>query len=187
MVFVERSTRAQKHRRYHYRHSRCPYAPQVRSFSCCRMSVAALDRAYGNKPTATRLADIVLLIVAVVLAALLAYRGVEPTSFLGGLWIGGTLIQLYFHRFHEPLDDEQAPPPVVSPIKMMSYAIQAKPNRPPEWFGENIRRIASRLKQETSARVALCSLSPQTTLECLLVARASVDKPAIQKRRSYRS
>jgi len=57
----------------------------------------------------------------------------------------------------------------------------------PEWFGENIRRIASRLKQETSARVALCSLSPQTTLECLLVARASVDKPAIQKRRSYRS
>jgi len=30
----------------------------------------------------------------------------------------------------------------------------------PEWFGENIRRIASRLKQEASARVALCSLSP---------------------------
>lgn len=91
---------------------------------------AALDRAYGNKPTATRLADIALLTMAVVLAALLLYKGIEATSFLGGLWIGGTLIQLYFHRFHEPLDEKHAPPPVVSPIKMMSYAIQANPTRP---------------------------------------------------------
>jgi hypothetical protein len=29
-----------------------------------------------------------------------------------------------------------------------------------EWFGENIQSIASRLKRETSARVALCSLPP---------------------------
>src|SRR5258708_20210518 len=43
---------------------------------------AALDRAYGNRSTATRLADIVLLIVAVVLAALLAFRGVKPQPFL---------------------------------------------------------------------------------------------------------
>jgi hypothetical protein len=51
-------------------------------------------------------------------------------SFLGGLWIGATLIQLYFHRFHEPLLPSQMPPPAVSPIKMMSYAIQAAPARP---------------------------------------------------------
>jgi hypothetical protein len=91
---------------------------------------AALDRAYGNKPTATRVADIVLLSVAVVLAALLLVTGIDATSFLGGLWIGGTLIQLYFHRFHLPLNEKQAPQSVVSPIKMMSYAIQAAPGRP---------------------------------------------------------
>ncbi len=90
---------------------------------------AALDQAYGNKPTATRTADIVLLTMAIVLAALLWYHGIEATSFLGGLWIGGTLIQLYFHRFHEPIDDKHAPPPAVSPIKTMSYAIQANPSR----------------------------------------------------------
>jgi hypothetical protein len=37
---------------------------------------------------------------------------------------------MVLHRFHEPLGDKHAPPPVVSPIKMMSYAIQAKPSRP---------------------------------------------------------
>ena len=30
----------------------------------------------------------------------------------------------------------------------------------PDWFAENIRGIASRLKQETSAKIALCSLAP---------------------------
>jgi hypothetical protein len=32
--------------------------------------------------------------------------------------------------FHAPLAPERAPPPVVSPIKMMSYAIQDSPWRP---------------------------------------------------------
>jgi hypothetical protein len=91
---------------------------------------AALDKAYGDKPTATRVADIVLLGMTVALAVLVLWRGIEAVSFLSGLWIGATLIQLYFHRFHEPLAPEHAPPPLVSPIKMMSYAIQANPKRP---------------------------------------------------------
>src|SRR5215211_2344918 len=67
---------------------------------------AALDRAYGDRPTATRVSDAVLLTVTLVLAGLLAWRGTEPASLLGGFWLGATLVQLYFHRFHAPLGPE---------------------------------------------------------------------------------
>ena len=90
---------------------------------------AALDRAYGDRPTATRISDLVLLVLTIVVAALLAWRAADPVAVLGGFWIGGTLVQLYFHRFHVPLAPDHAPPPVVSPIKTMSYAIQAAPGR----------------------------------------------------------
>jgi hypothetical protein len=89
----------------------------------------ALDRAYGDKPSATRTADAVLLTAVIVIAGLILWRGIDPVSFLAGLWIGVSFIQLYFHRFHEPLLPSQMPPAIVSPIKMMSYAIQAAPSR----------------------------------------------------------
>src|ERR1700737_3914403 len=38
--------------------------------------------------------------------------------------------QLYFHEFHAPVAQDRAAPPVVSPIKSMSYAIQDSPWRP---------------------------------------------------------
>ena len=91
---------------------------------------AALDKSYGDKPSATTLADIVLLIFTIVLAGLLLWRGVEAVSFLGGIWIGATLIQLYFHQFQVPVKSDRAAPPVASPIKEMSYAIQDSPWRP---------------------------------------------------------
>ncbi|MGA9374544.1 MAG: hypothetical protein WBV64_05865 [Mycobacterium sp.] len=90
----------------------------------------ALDKSYGDKPSATATSDWILLGFTVVLSALLLWRGVEAISFLGGLWIGATLIQLYFHRFHHPVPPEQAAPPQTSPLKEMSYAIQAAPWRP---------------------------------------------------------
>jgi hypothetical protein len=91
---------------------------------------AALDRSYGDKPSATSTSDWIVLGFTVVLAALLLWRGVEAVSFLAGLWIGATLIQLYFHRFHEAVPAENAAPPETSPLKEMSYAIQASPWRP---------------------------------------------------------
>lgn len=91
---------------------------------------AALDKSYGDRPSATSTSDWVLLGITVVLAAVLIWRGVEAASFLGGLWIGSTLIQLYFHRFHTPVPAGQAAPPQTSPLKEMSYAIQATPWRP---------------------------------------------------------
>jgi hypothetical protein len=91
---------------------------------------AALDKSYGDKPSATATTDIVLLLFTIVLAGLMLWRGVEAVSFLGGLWIGATLIQLYFHEFHVPVPQDRRAPPVVSPIKSMSYAIQDSPWRP---------------------------------------------------------
>ena len=91
---------------------------------------AALDRSYGEKPSATNTSDWITLGFTVILCGLLLWRGVEAVSFLGGLWIGATLIQLYFHRFHEPVPADRAAPPQTSPLKEMSYAIQAAPWRP---------------------------------------------------------
>jgi hypothetical protein len=95
-----------------------------------RRRKAALDKSYGPKPSATTRSDIALLIFTIAVAALLLWRGVEAVSFLGGLWIGATLVQLYFHRFHVPVDADRAAPPTSSPIKEMSYAIQDAPWRP---------------------------------------------------------
>ena len=67
---------------------------------------------------------------SIAVAGLMLWRGIEAVSFLGGLWIGATLIQLYFHEFHVPVPQDRAAPPVVSPIKSMSYAIQDSPWRP---------------------------------------------------------
>jgi hypothetical protein len=91
---------------------------------------AALDKSYGDKPSATITSDTVMLLFTIALTGLLWWRGVEAVSFLGGVWIGATLIQLYFHEFHAPVDQDRAAPPVVSPIKSMSYAIQDSPWRP---------------------------------------------------------
>lgn len=91
---------------------------------------AALDKSYGTNLSATAVSDSVTLLVVAGLASLLFAAGVAPVSFLTGLWIGATLIQLYFHRFHQPLPADKAPPPPSGPIKLMSYAIQADPWRP---------------------------------------------------------
>ena len=91
---------------------------------------ALLDKQYGDKASATTTSDRVLMVFTVMVAALLLWRGVEAVSFLGGLWIGATVIQLYFHQFHRPVPPQRAAPPQTSPLKEMSYAIQDAPWRP---------------------------------------------------------
>ena len=90
---------------------------------------AALDKSYGGRAYATRIADLVLLGLVIVLgAAVLAAKG-EPISFLGGLFVGATLIQLFFHAFHAAVPAEREAPAPNSPLKRMSYAIQDRPAR----------------------------------------------------------
>lgn len=89
----------------------------------------ALDRAYAARTSATRIGDEFLLLLCLLIVALLIGRGVEQLSFLAGLLVGMTLIQLFFHRFAKPLAEDRAAPLPVSPIKQMSYAIQDQPLR----------------------------------------------------------
>ncbi len=91
-----------------------------------------LDSQYGSKASATKTSDLVLLAVVVVLLVLLfGSRHAEYLSFAVGLWVGMTLIQTYFHEFSTPLlPHELTNDGNISPIKMMSYAIQANPEKP---------------------------------------------------------
>jgi hypothetical protein len=91
---------------------------------------ALLDRRYGDKPSATTWSDPLVMVFTVAVAALLLCRGIDAVSFLGALWIGASLIELYFHQFHRPVAPERAAPPESSPLKEMSYAIQDAPWRP---------------------------------------------------------
>ena len=70
------------------------------------------------------------MILALLISLLFLSHKMEYLSFITGLYIGATLIQIYFHRFSEPLPEDKAPKPPISPIKMMSYGIQAFPKKP---------------------------------------------------------
>lgn len=92
---------------------------------------ARLDKAYAGKTGATKYFDnIILLVLAGLVTLLFLSDNMNYLSFITGVYVGATLIQVYFHRFSTPLPDDKAPKPPVSPIKMMSYAIQAYPKRP---------------------------------------------------------
>jgi hypothetical protein len=90
-----------------------------------------LDKSYRNKTSATKLFDnIILVVVAIMVALLFISHSIDYLSFITGAYTGATLIQIYFHRFSEPLPEDKAPKPPLSPIKIMSYAIQAFPKKP---------------------------------------------------------
>lgn len=92
-----------------------------------------LDKSYGNKACATKTTDYVLLAICALLVTLLFFsENLEYLSFITGLYVGATLIQLYFHQYSNelPLPDKKAPKEPLSPIKLVSYSIQAFPKRP---------------------------------------------------------
>ncbi|WP_048190344.1 hypothetical protein [Methanobacterium sp. SMA-27] len=89
-----------------------------------------LDSSYNGETSATKVQDIFLLVMALILLGLLFISGgMQYISFITGLFVGMLLIQLYFHSFSKPLKTEESPEPPISPIKIMSYAIEASPGR----------------------------------------------------------
>jgi hypothetical protein len=88
-----------------------------------------LRAVYSGDGRVIRIFDNVMLILMVVFVALLIATGVEYLSFTTGLLVGMTIIQVYFHRFSDPLPAEKSPEPPVTAIKLMSYSIQANPGK----------------------------------------------------------
>ena len=89
-----------------------------------------LDTVYvqGNGRV-VRIFDNVTLVFTLVLLALVFASRVEYLSFTTGLLVGMTIIQLYFHRFSDPLPPEKSPQPPITALKMLSYSIQANPGK----------------------------------------------------------
>jgi hypothetical protein len=89
-----------------------------------------LDTVYvkGNGRV-VRIFDNAILVFTLVLLALVFASGVEYLSFTTGLLVGMTIIQLYFHRFSDPLPPEQSPQQPITALKMLSYSIQANPGK----------------------------------------------------------
>jgi hypothetical protein len=73
--------------------------------------------------------DIVLLLMLMFVGLLVVAGSPAYLSFITGLVVGMTLIQVYFHRFSAPPPPQQTPAPPVTPIKLMLYAIQASPRQ----------------------------------------------------------
>jgi hypothetical protein len=73
--------------------------------------------------------DNVMLVLVVIFLGLLFASGVEYVSFTTGLLVGMTIIQVYFHRFSDPLPPEKSPEQPITALKMLSYSIQANPGK----------------------------------------------------------
>lgn len=89
--------------------------------------IRQMERNYAKDHRVIGLYDDITLLVQLVMVVLLFVIGVQYLSFLTGLLVGMSLIQLYIHRFIRPLSADKAPQRPFPPVKLMSFAIQAQP------------------------------------------------------------
>ncbi|OLT87756.1 hypothetical protein [Mycobacterium syngnathidarum] len=89
--------------------------------------IAKVAAHYSAGPRRLAVADRVLLIAVLILVALQFAADMHYLSFITGLTVGMTLIQLFFHRFNRRLSDNRSPKQPASPIQIISYAIQDRP------------------------------------------------------------
>lgn len=92
-----------------------------------RTRIARIGAYYRRDGRIISIYDSVTLVIIVALVVLLFLTDMQPLSFITGLIVGMLIIQIFFHRFSEPLTAERAPEPEAAPRKIMSYAIQARP------------------------------------------------------------
>jgi hypothetical protein len=62
---------------------------------------------YRNDGRPIKMLDNIIPVVMIVFVSLLFMSGVEYISFTTGLLVGTTVIQVYFHRFSDPLPPDK--------------------------------------------------------------------------------
>jgi hypothetical protein len=91
--------------------------------------IRGLRSVYSGDNRVIKVFDNVILVLMLIFVGLLFVAGVEYLSFTTGLLVGMSIIQVYFHRFSDPLPPEKSPDPPITALKMMSYSIQANPGK----------------------------------------------------------
>ena len=92
-----------------------------------RTRIARISSYYRRDGRIISIYDSVTLVIIIALVVLLYGTEMQPLSFITGLVTGMLIIQIFFHRFSEPLSTDRAPEEGAEPRKVMSYAIQARP------------------------------------------------------------
>ena len=92
-----------------------------------RTRIARISSYYRRDGRIISIYDSVTLVIIIALVVLLFLTDMQPLSFITGLVAGMLIIQIFFHRFSEPLTGDRAPEDGAPPRKVMSYAIQARP------------------------------------------------------------
>ena len=90
--------------------------------------IRQMERNYAKDHKIIARYDDIALVVQLIMVALLFATTMQYLSFLTGLFVGMSLIQLYFHRFIHPLPKDKMPESPYPPVKLMSFAIQAQPD-----------------------------------------------------------
>ena len=78
-----------------------------------------LRTVYSGNNHVVRIFDNAILVLMLIFVGLLFAAGVEYLSFTTGLLVGMSIIQIYFHRFSDPLPAEKSPDPPITALKMI--------------------------------------------------------------------
>lgn len=95
----------------------------------CEKRIDRIASYYAKEHRVISWYDNIMLTIIVVMMILLFASQMQAVSFITGLTVGMLLIQLFFHRFTEPLPPGRMPDSPIPPVKLVSYAIQDRPGR----------------------------------------------------------
>ena len=96
-----------------------------------RTRIARISSYYRRDGRIISIYDSVTLVIIIALVVLLFLTDMHPLSFITGLVAGMLIIQIFFHRFSEPLSSDKAP----EPARRHARSCPTRSRRGPPWHG----------------------------------------------------